>query len=599
MPELNKNTKLTYIDSLEDVRVFLDWATNDRGRTHVAIDTETGGLDFWNHELRLVQIGDLHHGFAMRWDRFGGLFTDFMNTFPGFIDIHNLQFDFRFLEREKAMNIPWDRVRDTLLAARILRPGQSADLKGLSEELIDPRGRIGQDMLKTAFKANKWDWDTVPYDYPGYTTYAALDTVETAWLAECLPAWDIYPEAWDIEMNALRICYQMEKRGFAVDVEYAEQQYDHFLGRAKRIIEWGSGKYGFNIASNTQLVAYALQVGIPLTKMTPKGQYQMTAEVIEDIVNDVRVPEEHRKLFGWVKQARDENKLATTYFRAIAQDHHDGRIHPSLNTMQAITGRMSSSRPNLQNLPSNSSAVKKAYIPDPGEVLLSSDLDQVEFRIFAHLSNDTNLINTFLETARTGGDIFTTIGKDVYNDPDFQKSDPRRKLIKGVTYGSLYGASVKKQALTAGVPVEEMQVVYDALTTQYPGWLTYPKSLMTEVEDRARMNNGIGWIEVPYSKRRIPVPGDTSYRGTNYTIQGLAADVLKRNLIKMDAAGISEFLRVPVHDEVILSVPTDLVEDVKRTVVDCMTTTEGFAVPLTSDCSDPILRWGDKYEDGH
>src|SRR5690606_22521570 len=148
----------------------------------------------------------------------------------------------------------------------------------------------------------------------------------------------------------------------------------------------------------------------------------------------------------------------------------NGILHPSIKTMQAKTGRMSITNPALQTLPSGSDLVRMAITArEEDHSIFASDLDQVEFRIFASFSNDANLIQTFLDADATGGHAFTSIGAQVYRDPNFQKSDPRRKLIKGTIYGRLYGASVAKQALTSGVDVEIMQEVNDSLDATYPG----------------------------------------------------------------------------------------------------------------------------------
>jgi DNA polymerase-1 len=293
--------------------------------------------------------------------------------------------------------------------------------------------------------------------------------------------------------------------------------------------------------------------------------------------------------------SRRAEKLATTYFRAILEKNVDGRIHPSINTMGAITGRNSVSSPNLQNLPSNSAVVKNAFVPDEGHLLLSSDLDQVELRLTSCLSKDPGLISLFQSVALEGGDIFTKLGQDLYSDPTMVKADPRRALVKTYMYASLYGASVRKQALSADVPVETMQEFADKFTQKYPGLGRFQQQAIDTVNRRYR-SEGEGYIVTPTTGRRIPVEHDKAYKGTNYIVQSVAADIMKMNVIKLDAAGLGDALRIPVHDEIIVDVDPRDMEEAKRTVVECMTTTEGWEVPLTADCSEGLERWGAKYK---
>lgn len=259
-----------------------------------------------------------------------------------------------------------------------------------------------------------------------------------------------------------------------------------------------------------------------------------------------------------------------------------------------LTGN-SITNPAMQTLHKNDTVVRNAVIPRQGDQwLISTDLDQVEFRIFAHLSQDEGLLNTFRTADATGGDPFTEIGKQVYSDPNFTKKDPRRGLVKSTIYGRLYGAGVAKMAQTAGVPVSVMQEVNTALDESYPGIRRYQKTLEREIEDRARID-GDYHIETQVTHRAIPVEKDKVYTGLNYTIQSSAAEVFKTNLGKLDAAGLGEYMLVPVHDEIVLSLPPEAdLDEVRNTMTECMTTEEGWAIPLTSGTEGPFPRWGMK-----
>jgi DNA polymerase-1 len=238
--------------------------------------------------------------------------------------------------------------------------------------------------------------------------------------------------------------------------------------------------------------------------------------------------------------------------------------------------------------------VRRAFIPkDKDHVIVTSDLDQVEFRMFASLSGDANLINLFNRADAEGSDPFTEIGRQVYADPTMQKSDKRRNLIKGVVYGRLYGAGVAKQALTAGVPEYQMKEVSDSFDSNYPGMIRFQKEI-DNIGQRRFREEGQGYVYT-WTGRRIPCDDDRTYTLVNYLIQGGAAEIFKSNLVKLDAADLTDYLIVPVHDEIVLNAPREDAEEIKQLVRQCMTTTEGWAVPLTADVDGPLENWGQKY----
>lgn len=595
LPNLDRNTPLRFVNSFEEAQILMEWFRNDRGRSCIAIDTETGGLDQHHDALRLVQVGDKHAGFAIPWAQWGGLFKEVLNKWDGVVALHNAQFDLRFLEREKVWKPDWSRLADTMIMARIMRPGKPAGLKPLSVELVDPQANAGQNLLKKAMADNDWTWATVPVELPVYHMYGALDTVETAWLYDIFRADLAFPKVWDLEMATLRVCYNMEKRGFAVDLDYAQKKFDELHRFAEESRKWGKDNLGISIGSPGALIKFFQGEGAVITEKTPAGGPSMNADQLEIFTRheNPRV----KKVAEVALNARKAEKLANTYFKAILEKSVNGRIHPDINTLGAKTGRMSGSNPNLQNLPSRSgSIVKNAYVPDEGQVLLSSDLDQVEFRLTACFAEDAGLIGLFNDADAGGGDVFTQIGRTLYNDPSMQKSDPRRATVKTYIYSRLYGATIGKQAASAGVTYEVMEGVAEAFDQAYPGVAFFQNSTIAQIEARARQSGGEGWIESPVTGRTVPVERGAAYRGVNYFVQCSAAEVMKQNLIKIDAAGLGDAMRIPVHDEIILSVDQADVAEAQQTVTECMTNRTDFALPLTADCSGALARWGSKYD---
>jgi DNA polymerase-1 len=453
-----------------------------------------------------------------------------------------------------------------------------------------------QSKLDESLATNGWTWGTVPTSFEPYWSYGALDTVITMRLWEmywekCGPEGP-YHKAYELEMATRKIVTRMEINGARVDVEYSKKKYEELLDYTEKVKLWAYNKYGASITSNVQLVKILENLGADITEFTPSGQKSAGADQLKQLV--IAGNEEVKNLAETVLQQRKADKLANTYFLNFMNKHVNGFVHPSVKTLGARTSRMSITDPALQTLPKGDATVRRAFIPkDEDHVLITSDLDQVEFRMFASLSADENLIKLFHIADQTGSDPFTEIGRQVYQDPTMQKSDKRRNLIKGVVYGRLYGAGVAKQALTAGVPEHQMREVSDSFDQNYPGMMSFQKQIDNIGQQRFR-NEGQGYVYT-WTGRRIPCDDDRTYTLVNYLIQGGAAEIFKSNLVKLDAADLTDYLIVPVHDEIVLQAPRKEAEEIKKIVRECMTTTEGWAVPLTADVDGPLENWGQKY----
>lgn len=385
----------------------------------------------------------------------------------------------------------------------------------------------------------------------------------------------------------------MELNGARVDLDYSRRKYDELTAYSESVKDWTKGMYnGMSITSNIQLVKILESLGAEITEVTPSGQKSASADQLKKLIIDGN--SEVKQLAELVLKQRKADKLASTYFLNFVNDNVNGFVHPSVKTMGARTGRMSITSPALQTLPKGDDTVRRAFLPkDDNHVIITSDLDQVEFRMFASLSQDPNLINLFNLADATGSDPFTEIGREIYQDPSMQKSDKRRSLIKGVVYGRLYGAGIAKQALTAGVPEDQMRAVSNAFDERFPGMISFQKKI-EDIGMRRLRDEGQGYVHT-WTGRRLPCDEERVYTLVNYLIQGGAAEVFKANLIKLDRADLTDYLIVPVHDEIVLNAPRESAEEIKQLVRECMTTRDGWAVPLTADVDGPLNNWGEKY----
>jgi DNA polymerase-1 len=401
-----------------------------------------------------------------------------------------------------------------------------------------------------------------------------------------------YHKAYELEMATRKIVTRMEINGARVDLDYSKKKYEELIDYTEKTKLWAYNTYDVSITSNVQMVRLFEKLGAEITEFTPSGQKSASADQLKKLIIDGNA--EVKNLAETVLKQRKADKLATTYFANFLDKHVDGLLHPSVKTVGARTSRMSITDPALQTLPKGDDTVRRAFIPkDKDHVIVTSDLDQVEFRMFASLSGDANLINLFNRADAEGSDPFTEIGRQVYADPTMQKSDKRRNLIKGVVYGRLYGAGVAKQALTAGVPEYQMKEVSDSFDSNYPGMIRFQKEI-DNIGQRRFREEGQGYVYT-WTGRRIPCDDDRTYTLVNYLIQGGAAEIFKSNLVKLDAADLTDYLIVPVHDEIVLNAPREDAEEIKQLVRQCMTTTEGWAVPLTADVDGPLENWGQKY----
>lgn len=600
-----ENVQLELIDSVAKAQEFISWLGERRPHNAIAIDTETGELPGnpkdhafspWHGKLRLVQVGDGQRGWSIPWAEWAGVFYEAMDKFNGPIVCHNVAFEAKWFEIQSNWSIPWHRTHDTMIMSRVLDPLGSAALKSLTSRYVDGKAAALQSHLDQSMHANGWTWGTVPTNFQPYWAYGALDTVLTMRLFEQF--WEktgpgkMYSIPYELEMAARKIATRMELNGVRVDLEYSKKKLDELTAYGESVRQWGKDTYGISITSNQQLVGLFEKLGAEITETTPSGQKSASKDQIKMLL--INGTPEVQQLADVVLKQRKADKLASTYFSNFLSDNIDGFLHPTINTLQARTGRMSITAPALQTLPKGDATVRRAFLPkDDDHVIVTSDLDQVEFRMFSSLSQDENLINLFNMADATGSDPFTEIGREIYQDPTMVKSDKRRTLIKGVVYGRLYGAGVAKQALTAGVPKEQMQAVSDAFDQRFPGMTLFQKKV-EDVGMRRLRTEGQGYVNT-WTGRRIPCDEDRVYTLVNYLIQGGAAEIFKQNLVKLDQADLTDLLIVPVHDEIVLNAPREDAEEIKQLVRKCMTTTDGWAVPLTADADGPMENWGEKY----
>jgi DNA polymerase-1 len=239
----------------------------------------------------------------------------------------------------------------------------------------------------------------------------------------------------------------------------------------------------------------------------------------------------------------------------------------------------------VRNTDPDAQLVRQCVIPrQEDHVIVACDAAQIELRLIAAMSRDPGLIAAFAEADLPGGtDFFTTSAQGVYSDPSLNKDDGRRRTIKTFWYASAYGAGVDKMAVSAGVSVDEMREVKRGIQESYPGFYSF-----MAVNERMARDSG-GWIDTAYG-RRLPVDEGKEYVATNTKVQGTAADVMKLMIIDLAQAGFDSSMMVPVHDELVFSIPREDVEDTCREIERNMQRLTDFEVPLRVEAG-----WGDTW----
>lgn len=599
-----KDVSLHLVESYEDVTACLAWLA-DTQSTHLGFDCESTGLSPETDRIRLIQFGDAHHGWAFELDRWFGLAEEIIKrwiaTGRRFVG-HNARFDVAFL-RKHGLCIPMHLVDDTMMLAHIADPTVSIGLKQQSGRHVDPRAAAMQTQLDEVMTSGGYTWATIPVAANGpcavYWVYAALDTVLTVrlWQHHAPSVLAEAPRAYDLEVSVGWVADRMERAGMLLDRVYTLDQGEEFSQLYASLTTQAHEEFGVDAGSKDQVIRRFLEDGVELWKRTPGGEFSLDKEVVAQI---------NHPLATLILQRRKVEKLNSTFLRRFLQySAHDGRIHPSINTLGfseqsagafgVATSRMSMSHPNLQQLPRGkdplSSVIRNCLVAGEGKTLLMVDFDQVELRIMAHLSGDPGLAAAFA----TEDDFFTTLTRGIYKDPTIHKDDPRRQLTKSYVYATLYGAGNDKLATTTGVPLAEVEQLSRDFSDAYSGVPLFQQEVQRRARLRARDEGVAPYTRSPLTNRRFVGETGSEYKLVNFTIQGMAAEILKTKLLELDAAGLGDVLRLPVHDEVIVEVDKEDVPEAVHILTGVMNDADLLNIPLTAGVSIGE-RWGSKVD---
>ncbi|HYC58902.1 MAG TPA: DNA polymerase I [Thermoanaerobaculia bacterium] len=481
---------------------------------------------------------------------------------------------------------------DVMLMSYVINPGlPSHALGNIARDRLKTDVQVRKDVAKTAplFALDHEIGATALGAYQQYLgeksdVTVALRTMLEPELSRDAALADIYTR---IEMPLFPVLASMEERGIRIDADLLRTM-SKTMGEQLAELETQIYKEAgteFNINSPVQLGHILFEkLNYPVLKKTKTTKnYSTSVEVLQELAtHGFAVPQ-------LILQHRELHKLKGTYIDALPQIvGSDGRVHTTFNQAVAATGRLSSSDPNLQNIPIRTAVgreIRKAFIADQGSVLISADYSQVELRVLAHISGDQSLIETF----QRGADIHRATASKMFNIPEEELTAEQRRAAKTINFGVLYGMSSFRLANELDISTTQAKDWIDAYFSRYPKIQEYLDRTLVEARNTGKVTTLFGRVRyIPeIHNRSFTVRGNAERMATNAPIQGTAADILKMAMIalerRLNAHGSGARMLLTVHDEIVIEAPETGAADVAGIVKETMENVFPLAVPLAVD----------------
>ena len=488
---------------------------------------------------------------------------------------------------------------DTMIAHYVIQPELYHNMDYLAEiylkyktihidELIGPKGK-GQKNMR----------DLKPEDVYEYAAEDADVTLKLKNILEKeIEKAGVEHLFYEIEMPLMPVLASMEMNGVCLDTDSLKETSEVLTNRLKDIEEkiYKLAGQEFNIASPKQVgeILFDKLKIVEKAKKTKTGQYVTNEEVLQGLKHK-------HEIVGNILEHRGLKKLLGTYIDALPSlvNKRTGRIHTSFNQTITSTGRLSSSDPNLQNIPvrgEDGKEIRKAFIPEAGCLFFSADYSQIELRVMAHLSDDENMIEAF----REGYDIHAATAAKIYKENINEVSRDQRTKAKRANFGIIYGITVFGLAERLDISRDEAKQLIDGYFETFPK----VKEYMETAKETARKN---GYVETLFKRRRYladinsrnaTVRGFAERNAINAPIQGTAADIIKVAMIniynRFNQEGIRSKMILQVHDELNFSVYPEEKEKVEKIVLEEMQSAFSMKVPLVADCG-----WGENWLEAH
>lgn len=488
---------------------------------------------------------------------------------------------------------------DTMIAHYLIQPELRHNMDYMAEIYLNYQTVHIEELIGPKGKNQKSMRDLAPTDVYEYAAEDADITLKLKNKLEPeLKKYDAEKLFYEIEMPLMPVLAEMEMTGVKIDTdalaETSKQLTNRMMEIESHIYELAGGE--FNISSPKQVgeILFEKLKIVEKAKKTKTGQYVTSEEVLQQLKNKHEIVEE-------ILEYRGLKKLIGTYIDALPKliNPRTGHIHTSFNQTVTATGRLSSSDPNLQNIPvrgEDGKEIRKAFIPEDGCLFFSADYSQIELRVMAHLSSDENMIEAF----REGYDIHAATAAKIYKEKIEDVTRDERSKAKRANFGIIYGITVFGLAERLDISREEAKQLIDGYFSTFPKVHEY----MEKSKEIARQQ---GYVTTLFGRRRY-LPDINSHNGTvrgfaernaiNAPIQGTAADIIKVAMIRIfqrfKNEGIRSKMILQVHDELNFSVYPDEKEKVEQIVMEEMQKAYPMQVPLIADSG-----WGKNWLEAH
>lgn len=593
-------------ETILDQARFEAWLAKLRQAPLFAFDTETTSLDAQQaklvglsfavepHEAAYVPLAHDYEGAPAQLDRDSVLLALkplLEDPAKGKIG-QNAKYDINILANCAIGGDPTQGIQmrgvayDTMLESYVLDSTATRhDMDSLALKYLDHSTIAFEDIAGKG--AKQLTFNQIPLDKAG--PYAAEDADITLRLHHALQARlaktpSVQPVLMDIEMPLVPVLAKIERQGALVDAALLKMQSTELGVKMAELERTAFALAGeeFNLGSPKQLgVILYDKLGMPVLSKTAKGQPSTAEAVLAELA------EQDYPLPTVLMEYRSLSKLKSTYTDKLPEqiNPRTGRIHTSYQQAVAATGRLSSSDPNLQNIPVRTAEgrrIRQAFVASPGYKLLAADYSQIELRIMAHLAKDEGLLHAF----RNDLDVHRATAAEVFGVPLEQVTTDQRRSAKAINFGLIYGMSAFGLAKQIGVDRKQSQDYIDRYFARYPGVLAYMERTRAQAAEQGFVETLFGRrLYLPDINAKNPALRKGAERtAINAPMQGTAADIIKRAMVAVDTwltdSGLDARVILQVHDELVLEVREDLVEQVQEEIRPYMSNAAQLDVPL-------------------
>ncbi|MEU3599615.1 DNA polymerase [Streptomyces sp. NPDC006798] len=591
---------INVLERTQDIPEFVRWVRHHRAA--LGCDVETTGLDWWSERfrLRLVQFGTEDTSYVVPVE----LGDELLAAAVGAIRharkliFHHGTYDVLALDATTDLTVEeiWPKVLDTKIVAHLVDSRGEADggvghsLAALTKYHVDSgvAARVKGSMTEIAksLKTTKAEvWKKVPWDHGGFLAYAGLDPVLAFRLGRRLIAklpstvyrkTEIGPgippmNLVEFEHKVAEVCALMSRAGIRLDRDYTLRLEARLALEESRWTQRAQ-ELGCGNPWSTEQCADAFEArGVHRFDRTPTGNRKIDKRFL-----DAR-REAGDELAETIHQAKAARKKRATWLRSFLESvDSSGRVHPSINSIQARTARQSIQGIPAQTLPAGDWEIRACFVANEGEIILSTDYVNMELRFLAAYANDRRMLAAF----RDGEDLHQITA---------DAAGVSRKIGKMTNFLIVFGGGPGALAEQAGISKAEAERIMEIFMETYPGVARFMKEMTSE----ARRN---GYVTTP-SGRRLYVEKRFAFRGTNYFVQSGSRDITCRALVRLHHARLTPHLLLPIHDEVLLSVPVEHADTAARMADELMReTVRGLEIPTDPDRGG--TSWGSLYMEG-